>query len=111
MKKSPALQGAVWVQKTLSAQALLFLVQKGERKKKKHKPMPEKKPSELPVSIRSAGPTLLTWNPDQAVLGGKNILLKCSVNLAKQGFALYTEGNETDVLQEALWQGQDFILM
>lgn len=72
--------------------------------------MPEKKPSELPVSIRSAGPTLPTWNADQAVLSGGNILLKCCVNLAKQGFALYTEGNERDVLQEGLWQGQDFIL-
>lgn len=109
-EEEPSPAGSCLGTKTLSAQALLFLVQKGERKKK-HKPMPEKKPSELPVSIRSAGPTLLTWNPDQAVLGGKNILLKCSVNLAKQGFALYTEGNETDVLQEGLWQGQDFILM
>lgn len=108
-EEEPSPAGSCLGTKTLSVQALLFLVQKGEGKKK-HKPMPEKKPSELPVSIRSAGPTLPTWNADQAVLSGGNILLKCCVNLAKQGFALYTEGNETDVLQEGLWQGQDFIL-
>lgn len=107
-EEEPSPAGSCLGTKTLSAQALLFLLQKGERKKHTH--TPEREKSELPGSIWSSGPAVPIWNSNQAVLGGGNILLKCAVNFDKQGFALCTEGSETDVIQEVLRQGQDFIL-